>query len=41
VLVGKALEHAQIEIIEDHEKIELEKHKRMFFQLREAELMET
>jgi hypothetical protein len=41
VLVGKALEHAQIEIIEDHEKVELEKHKKLFFQIREAELMET
>ena len=41
VLVGKALEHAQIEIIEDHERIELAKHKKMFMQIREAELMET
>ena len=41
VLVGKALEHAQIEIIEDHERLELAKHKKMFMQNREAELMET
>ena len=41
VLVGKALEHAQIEIIEDHERIELMKHKKLFMQIREAELMET
>lgn len=41
VLVGKALEHAHIEIIEDFEKVELEKHKKLFFQIREAELMET
>lgn len=41
VLVGKALEHAQIEIIEDSEMTELQKHKKMFMQIREAELMET
>jgi hypothetical protein len=30
VLVGKALEHAQIEVIEDYEKKELERHKKLF-----------
>lgn len=41
VLVGKAIEHAQIEVIEDDEKVELARHKRMFQQLKEGELMET
>ena len=41
VLVGKALEDAQIEVIEDYENQELQKHKKMFLQLKEAELMET
>jgi hypothetical protein len=40
-LVGKSLEHAQIEVIEEHEKSELRKHKIQFLQLKEAELMET
>jgi hypothetical protein len=35
------LEHAQIEVIEEHEKKELRKHKVQFLQLKEAELMET
>jgi hypothetical protein len=30
VLVGKALEDAQIEVIEDYEVSELDKHKRVF-----------
>jgi Radial spoke protein 3 len=30
VLIGKALEHAQIEIIEAHEAAELAKHKKVF-----------
>lgn len=41
VLVGKALELAQIEAIEEFEKRELLKHKRLFLQLKEAELLET
>lgn len=41
VLVGKSLEHAQIEVIEEHEKNELRRHKIQFLQLKEAELMET
>ena len=41
VLVGKALELAQIEAIEAFEKTELDKHKKLFLQIKEAELMET
>lgn len=41
VLVGKALEDAQIEVIEEYEVNELQKHKRMFMQLKDAELIET
>lgn len=41
VLVGKALEHARIECIEDFERQELAKHIKRYQQLREAELMET
>ena len=41
VLVGKSIEHARIEVIEEHEEKELLKHKRKFLQLKEAELMET
>ena len=41
VLVGKALELAQIEAIEAFEKTELDKHKRLFLQIKEAELLET
>lgn len=41
VLVGKSIEHARIEVIEDYEAQELKKHKRKFFQMKEAELMET
>lgn len=41
VFVGKALELAQIEAIETFENMELAKHKRLFLQMKEAELMET
>ncbi len=41
VLVGKALEHAKIEVIEDMEKEDLSQHKKKFLQIKEAELMET
>lgn len=41
VLVGKAIELAQIESIEDFEKRELAKHKKLFLQMKEAELIET
>ena len=41
VLVGKSIEHARIEVIEDFEATQLSKHKKKFFQLKEAELMET
>lgn len=41
MLVGKSIEHARIEVIEEHEESELAKHKRKFHQLKEAELMET
>ena len=41
VLVGKSIEHARIEVIEEYEAQVLAKHKRRFLQLKEAELMET
>jgi hypothetical protein len=41
VLIGKALELAQIEAIETFENQELSKHKRLFLQMKEAELLET
>jgi len=41
VLVGKSIEHARIEVIEEFEARELVKHKRQTLQLKEAELMET
>ena len=41
VLVGKALELAQIEAIEEFERKELNNHKSLFLQIKEAELMET
>lgn len=41
VLVGKSIEHARIEVIEEHEAEELKKHKKKFYQMKEAELMET
>jgi hypothetical protein len=39
--VGKSIEHARIEVIEEFEAGELKKHKRVFYQMKEAELMET
>ena len=41
VLVGKSIEHARIEAIEEYEQDVLAKHKRKYFQIKEAELMET
>lgn len=41
VLVGKAIELAQIESIEEFEKKELSKHKKLFLQIKEAELLEA
>jgi len=41
VLVGKSIEHARIEVIEDYEAKILKQHKIKFLQLKEAELMET
>lgn len=41
VLIGKALELAQIEAIENFENKELAKHKKLFLQMKEAELIET
>lgn len=41
VLVGKSIEHARIEVIEEWEKKELDRHKRQWLQTKEAELMET
>ena len=41
VLVGKALEHARIEVIEEYEKDILEKAKAKYKTKREAHLMET
>ncbi len=41
VLVGKAIEHARIEVIESYENQVIVKHKKRFLQLKEAELMET
>lgn len=41
VLVGKAIEHARIEVIEEYEARLLKEHKVRFLQLKEAELMET
>jgi len=40
-LVGKSIEHARIEVIEEFEAVELKKHKKRFLQMKEAELMET
>ena len=39
VLVGKALEHARIEVIENHENFVLGDHKKGFKQKKEAMLM--
>jgi hypothetical protein len=41
VLVGKSIEHARIEVIEEYEAMILGTHKVRFLQLKEAELMET
>ena len=41
VLVGKAIEHARIEVIEEHESHQLRTHKKNFKQNREAMLMVT
>lgn len=41
VLVGKSIEHARIEVIEEYEGAILRKHKERFQQVKEAELMET
>lgn len=41
VLVGKVLEHARIEAIEEYEQNKLAEHKSQFKQMKEAELMET
>lgn len=41
VLVGKSIEHARIEVIEEYEAMMLGTHKVRFLQLKEAELMET
>ena len=41
VLVGKSIEHARIEVIEEYENGILNKHKADYQQVREAELMET
>ena len=41
VLVGKCLEHARIEVIEDYEKQTLGNHKAIYKQMKESELMET
>jgi hypothetical protein len=41
VLVGKSIEHARIEVIEELEAKLLARHKNTFLQLKEAELMET
>ena len=41
VLVGKSLEQAQIEVIEDYESAKLTKHKMGFKQQKEASLIQT
>ena len=41
VLVGKAIEHARIEVIEEHEAHQLKTHKKSFKQNKEAMLMVT
>ena len=41
VLVGKTLEHARIEVLEDYELRELEKHRVAYKRLRETELLRT
>ena len=41
MLVGKSIEHARIEVIEEYENAILKKHKSEYQQVREADLMET
>jgi len=41
VLIGRTLEHARIEVLEDYEQQELEKHKVAYKRLRENELLRT
>lgn len=41
MLVGKSIEHARIEVIEEFEAMLLKEHKIKFLQIKEAELMET
>ena len=41
VLVGKSIEHARIEVIEEHEAYQLNKHKNTYKQQREAMLIQT
>ena len=41
VLVGKSIEHARIEVIEEYEGAILRKHNKEWQQVKEAELMET
>lgn len=41
VLVGKSLEHARIEVIEEYEKQELDKAKAIYTRKREAALIQT
>lgn len=41
VLVGKSIEHARVEVLEDHENANIKRHKAEYQQVREAELMET
>jgi len=41
VLVGKSIEHARIEVIEEYEARVLKAHKKKWLQLKEAELMYT
>ena len=41
VLIGKSLELARIEVIEDHERAEMIKHRECYKKLRESELFYT
>ena len=41
MLVGKSIEHARVEVLEDHENANIKRHKAEYQQVREAELMET
>jgi hypothetical protein len=40
-LIGKAIENARIEAIEEWEKDDISVHKDKFLQMKEAELLET